>query len=146
MNDLYQYMSADDGCMTAFGSPCTPFQVASVVGALKSAGSMTHVCTLLGMLTWSVGATCQPQPDHPGHPQLGWFCDEGLRLPLIQIFSGWAPSAIMRRHISCARPQQPSSGKRNGIHGAGALAGQHSRALQRSKSCCARSWETAGGI
>jgi hypothetical protein len=44
---------------------------------------------------------------------------------------GCSPTAIISRHISWARPQQPSSGYKNGMHGALALPGQQIFALTK---------------
>jgi hypothetical protein len=44
--------------------------------------------------------------------------------------------AISRR-ISWARPQQPSSGYKNGMHGGGTLSGLQLVAFIASKTCCA---------
>ena len=53
--------------------------------------------------------------------------------------------AIISRHISCARPQHPSSGYRKGMHGAGTVSG-----LTQSTACAGRgdsggSWITGSG-
>jgi len=80
---------------------------------------MIHVSVPLPVVTCRVGATCQYHlTSHSG--LFGEMtCNGGSvysemppggRVPKIQIFSGWAPSAIISLHISCARAQQPSSG------------------------------------
>src|SRR5262245_33884043 len=105
-----QYTDAAVGVSVAPGSPCTPFHVAVDTGVVKSAGSITMVWvsqkSQACLRTQSVGATCQNQSTK----HAGLFFVSVCRVPSIQIFLGQAPAAIMSRHISCARAQQPSSG------------------------------------
>src|ERR1700736_1693398 len=104
---LRQYTVQAVGVSVAFGSPWTPFHVACETGVVNSDGSITmsSQCQKLRR-THSVGATCQPQLTK----HAGLFLVGVCRLPSIQTFLGDAPAAIISRHISCARAQQPSSG------------------------------------
>jgi hypothetical protein len=50
--------------------------------------------------------------------------------------------SIIRRHISCARAQQPSSGKRNGMQGEGTVSGSQLVAAIASNACRAFARDT----
>src|SRR5579884_2264245 len=123
----------------AAGSPCTDFHCASVTGVWNSDGSMTircphHQVNHQPLRTHSVGATCQAQfTKQFGLLRVGVCSD-----PKIHIFLGYMPMLFMSRRISCARPQQPSSGYMNGMHGGAIATGLHVVALIASKICCAR--------
>src|SRR5437660_11219466 len=110
------------------------FHASSETGYGKSDGSMTMVSVQQKpRLTQSVGATCQFHCTW----QDGLFLVFTSRLPRIHTFLGFTPAAIISRHISLARAQQPSSGYRKGMHGAGTVSGLHVVALTMLNICWA---------
>src|SRR5687768_2560326 len=128
-------MVASVGVSVALGSPCTPFHVAVVTGVVKSDGSITIVRRMKnhGPRTHSVGATCHPHPT----PHAGLFLVGVHSVPLIHTFLGESPMLIISRHISWARPQQPSSGNRKGMQGGGTVRGAQLVALIALNTCWA---------
>src|SRR6266567_4623717 len=87
-----------------------------------------------------VGATCQPLcTKHCG--LLRVFAFSIGPTWLIHTFSGDMPMLIMSRHISWARPQQPSSGYMKGMHGGGTVRGLQVVAAMASNTCWARARE-----
>src|SRR6266496_4709759 len=118
----------------ALGSFWMAFHASSETGYGNSDGSITMVSQQQRpRLTQSVGATCQPHCTWHD----GLFLVFASRLPCIHTFLGFTPATIISRHISLARAQQPSSGYRKGMHGAGTVSGLQVVALTKLNICSA---------